>query len=418
MNHTPRAAGPAWAESPLHHRWLTAESERLLAFFEGAVADERGGFSWLRSDGTADRDRPQDLYACARLVHCFALAHLMGRPGARDLALHGMSALSGAFHDDEHGGWFAAVHPDATPADTTKAGYAHAFVLLAGATATQAGLPGGRALLDEAAATIDRRFWREDEGAALDSYDRTWTTPEDYRGQNSNMHLTEAYLAAADATGDARLGERALRISDLIVRRHGAAHEWRIPEHFDTHWQPDLAYNSDRPEDPFRPYGSLVGHWLEWSRLLVMVRAQTSGAQAAWTTEAARQLFARAVAEGWDAERGGFVYSVDFAGKPVNRQRMHWTIAEAVGAAVFLYRATGDATYESWYRSFWDYAARDVLDGAGGSWWHELDTDGHPATTTWDGKPDLYHAFQATLYARAPQHLGLGEAARQGVIAC
>ncbi|MET7543283.1 hypothetical protein ACWGDS_07550 [Streptomyces sp. NPDC055059] len=34
------------------------------------------------------------------------------------------------------------------------------------------------------------------------------------------------------------------------------------------------------------------------------------------------------------------------------------------------------------------------------------------------GKPDLYHAFQATLHARAPQHLGLGEAARQGVIAC
>lgn len=163
MNHIPRVAGPAWTESPLHHRWLTAESERLLVFFEGAVADERGGFSWLRADGTPDRDRPQDLYACARLVHCFALAHLMGRPGARDLALHGMSALSGAFHDDEHGGWFAAVHPDATPADTTKAGYAHAFVLLAGATATQAGLPGGRALLDEAAATIDRRFWREEE---------------------------------------------------------------------------------------------------------------------------------------------------------------------------------------------------------------------------------------------------------------
>ncbi|MFD4646806.1 AGE family epimerase/isomerase [Streptomyces sp. NPDC058441] len=418
MNHIPRVAGPAWTESPLHHRWLTAESERLLVFFEGAVADERGGFSWLRADGTPDRDRPQDLYACARLVHCFALAHLMGRPGARDLALHGMSALSGAFHDDEHGGWFAAVHPDATPADTTKAAYAHAFVLLAGATATQAGLPGGRALLDEAAATIDRHFWREEEGAALDSYDRTWTTPEDYRGQNSNMHLTEAYLAAAEATGDARFGERALRISDLIIRKHGAAHEWRVPEHFDTDWRPDLAYNSDRPEDPFRPCGSLVGHWLEWARLLVMVRAQTSGAQAAWTTQAARQLFARAVAEGWDAERGGFVYSVDFAGKPVNRQRMHWTIAEAVGAAVFLYRATGDATYEGWYRSFWDYAARDVLDRAGGSWWHELDTDGHPTTTTWDGKPDLYHAFQATLYPRAPQHLGLGEAARQGVIAC
>jgi mannose/cellobiose epimerase-like protein (N-acyl-D-glucosamine 2-epimerase family) len=147
-------------------------------------------------------------------------------------------------------------------------------VLPAGATATQAELPGGRALLDEAAATIDRRFWRENEGAALDSYDRTWTTPEGYRGQNSNMHLTEAYLASAEATGDARFGEHALCISDLIIRKHGAAHEWRVPEHFDTDWRPDLAYNSDRPEDTFRPYGSLVGHWLEWARLLVMVRVQ------------------------------------------------------------------------------------------------------------------------------------------------
>lgn len=55
MNRTLQPAGPAWIGSPLHHRWLAAESDRLLAFFEAGAADARGGFSWLRADGTPDR---------------------------------------------------------------------------------------------------------------------------------------------------------------------------------------------------------------------------------------------------------------------------------------------------------------------------------------------------------------------------
>jgi hypothetical protein len=83
-----------------------------------------------------------------------------------------------------------------------------------------------------------------------------------------------------------------------------------------------------------------------------------------------------------------------------------------------LYRTTGDASYERWYCVFSDYAERLVIDRVDGNWWHQLDETGRPTATTWDGKPDLYHAFQATLFARAPQHLGLGEAARQRLIAC
>jgi hypothetical protein len=30
-----------------------------------------------------------------------------------------------------------------------------------------------------------------------------------------------------------------------------------------------LDYNADSRDDPFRPYGTPVGHWLEWSRLLL-----------------------------------------------------------------------------------------------------------------------------------------------------
>ena len=101
----------------------------------------------------------------------------------------------------------------------------------------------------------------------------------------------------------------------------------------------------------------------------------------------------------------------------INSARMHWTVAEGVGAALALYRATAHPEYATWYARFWEYIDQRVIDHSGGSWWHELDAHNHPATTTWDGKPDLYHAWQATLYARVDGTLGLGEAAVRGLIA-
>ena len=37
-----------------------------------------------------------------------------------------------------------------------------------------------------------------------------------------------------------------------------------------------------------------------------------------------------------------------------------------------------------------------------GSWHHELDEHNRPAATTWQGKPDVYHAYQALLLASRP----------------
>lgn len=42
------------------------------------------------------------------------------------------------------------------------------------------------------------------------------------------------------------------------------------------------------------------------------------------------------------------------------------------------------------------------LDLADGSWHHELDAANAPASGTWAGKPDAYHALQATLLPRLP----------------
>jgi mannose/cellobiose epimerase-like protein (N-acyl-D-glucosamine 2-epimerase family) len=43
-----------------------------------------------------------------------------------------------------------------------------------------------------------------------------------------------------------------------------------------------------------------------------------------------------------------------------------------------------------------------VIDRKLGSWHHELDRHNRPAATVWKGKPDAYHAVQATLLPRIP----------------
>jgi mannose/cellobiose epimerase-like protein (N-acyl-D-glucosamine 2-epimerase family) len=95
---------------------------------------------------------------------------------------------------------------------------------------------------------------------------------------------------------------------------------------------------------------------------------------------------------------------------------MHWAIAEAVGAAAYLARATGKDEYERWYREFWSYIHHSVMDLDGHSWWHELDASGRPSFQTWASKPDLYHAYQATLFPRCDLQFGLAVAASRGLL--
>jgi mannose/cellobiose epimerase-like protein (N-acyl-D-glucosamine 2-epimerase family) len=81
---------------------------------------------------------------------------------------------------------------------------------------------------------------------------------------------------------------------------------------------------------------------------------------------------------------------------------MHWVHAEALAAAAALHRRTGDRAYSGWQQTFEDYAETYLLDLDHGSWHHELDADNEPAATTWHGKPDVYHAYQALLLTELP----------------
>jgi uncharacterized protein YndB with AHSA1/START domain len=81
---------------------------------------------------------------------------------------------------------------------------------------------------------------------------------------------------------------------------------------------------------------------------------------------------------------------------------MHWVAAEAVAAAPALWRATGQEEHAGHHAAWWAHVRSAFIDLDGGSWWHELDPSLTPASGTWDGKPDAYHAVQATLLPRLP----------------
>lgn len=380
--------------------FLRGESDRLLAFARRARLSS-WGFGWLDSDGTLLTDNTVHTYITARMTHVFSLAVLLGHAWAAEYVDHGIAALTGPLHDEQFDGWHTATDRAGHPLADEKVAYPHVFVVLAAASATIAGRRGAAELLTRALDVIERRFREPGSGLLRERWDRAWRSLDSYRGGNSNMHAIEALLAAGDATGDPALTDQALEIADFLANTVARNAQWRVVEHFDEHWAPVWDYNRERPADPFRPFGATVGHGIEWSRLLMHLR--TARPESDWLLPAAGQLFSRAQRDGWNADgHEGFLYTVDWAGKPVVTERLHWVIAEAVGAAAVMRAVTGDPEFQARYDEWWQWAEENFIDRRAGSWYHELDAWGVPSSTVKKGKADIYHAFQATLLPAVP----------------
>ena len=113
------------------------------------------------------------------------------------------------------------------PTNPTKQAYGHAFVLLAASSAMCVGHPDAPRLMEDVTQVIEDRFWDKAAGATTEEYNPDWSPMGTYRGQNSNMHLTEALMAAFEATGE------------RCLSRQGGKH--RLIDHRPTRPQRGLA---------------------------------------------------------------------------------------------------------------------------------------------------------------------------------
>ncbi|WP_103061675.1 AGE family epimerase/isomerase [Actinomyces qiguomingii] len=380
-----------------------AQTWSLLAFGKGSHTEH--GFGWLDDVGNIDAERGVQLWITGRMTHCFALGHLMGDPDCTVLVAHGIDRLlDGPLRDTATAAWLSAVDLDGTPQPGALLAYDHSFVILAAASALLAGVPRAQELLDAALETLERLWWDEEAGMVVDSRDRNSLAVDPYRGANANMHMVEALLAAYSATREPLHLRRAARITGRIAQEV-VTHSFRLPEHFDASWNAVLNYNRDRPTDAVRPYGSKVGHWLEWARLMVQVRVACTAAGIGYDPlldSLPTGMYRKALQEGWGADgEQGFVYTVDFSGHTVVHERMSWVLCEGISAAETLRQITGDNSYEHDIDIYAAWAREHLIEDPG-QWRGELDTDDRPISAKWSGKPDIYHALQAMLIGRLP----------------
>lgn len=374
---------------------LRAHIADTMAFYHPRAIDPAGGFfQYFRDDGSVYERGHRHLVSSARFVYGYAMATIEfpEAPHAdawRDAMRHGLRHLR-EVHRDATGG-YAWTLRDGRPEDATRHSYGLAFVLLAYASACKAGADTS-AWMDETWDLLERHAWDPAHGLYRDEADVDWCYTA-YRGQNANMHLCEALIAAHEAGGDGRYLRRALMLADHMTRRQAARSGGLVWEHWHADWSVDWDYHRDDPKDLFRPWGFQPGHQVEWAKLLLSLHAHLADAAPDWLLPTARHLYDAALAYGWDTEHGGIVYgfapealrdaSPPSAAAPpelgdatmfwCDDDKYFWVQAEAIAAAWRLFEATGDTRYRNDYLRLWDYVWTHFVDHTHGAWYRLLD---------------------------------------------
>ncbi|HZZ11207.1 MAG TPA: AGE family epimerase/isomerase [Paraburkholderia sp.] len=245
--------------------------------------------------------------ACARQLFVFSQA---GDAAHADMLF---DSLVHTFQDTRQEGWFFSVDAQGAPLDTTKDLYTHAFVVFA--CAEYAARSGNHSALDvvhRTSALIQSRFVAEDAlfNAALSADFSTVTgTPI----QNPLMHLTEAWLAARNATHDNAFDAALRRLAGAIARHFVHAQTGCIAE---------LPMGAD--DNRLEP-----GHQFEWFWL---VRQAPDLFEDSGLAAALNRAFAFAQQFGVDRDTGGVAASLDETGRVTDGIQRIWAQTEYLRA--------------------------------------------------------------------------------------
>lgn len=202
-----------------------------------------------------------------------------------------------------------------------------------------------------------------------------------FRLQNPHMHLTEACLAAFEATKDQRFADRARALVQLFQAKLFDDASGTLAEFFNDDWS--RARGDDgRLTEP--------GHQMEWGWILNSAR-KLLGCDTAREIRAAIRFAER---HGVDPGTAATYNTVRDDGTPIDRGSRAWPNTERLKAAVALYELDGvdpapviDPTAELLLQR---YLSRTPP----GTWIDAFDVDGKPLSRTVPAST-LYHVFLA-----------------------
>lgn len=352
--------------------FLRDHIKSIIAFYHPTcIDDEFGGYiNQLRDDGSIYDRNTKHLVGTCRFIYNYSLASVvLDEPAYREAAAHGLRFLRETHRQADDG--FAWILKKRQVEDGTRHCYGHAFVLLAAAGAAKAGIETAPALASEVYDLLEKRFWEPETQLYVDEIaDGDWNAINPYRGQNANMHMCEAMLAAYEATGEAQYLDRAHLLATRVCVHLADRCDKLIWEHYTTDWKHDWAYNKDDPKNLFKPYGYLPGHFAEWAKLLLILERYRPEA---WMLERAQSLLDIALEKSWDADNGGMHYSFAPDGTILDTDRYYWVLSETFAAAASMAMRTGNDKYWVWYDKAWDFADQYLVDHKYGAWYRILD---------------------------------------------
>jgi len=380
-------------------RFLLDHIRHTMAFYHPRAIDPHGGFfHFFRDDGSVYDAHTRHLVSSTRFVFNYAMAYRRFGDAAYLRAVeHGTAYLRERHRNASTGGYAWLLDSDRV-ADATNHCYGLAFVLLAYAHASMAGVAPAREWIGETFDLMEQRFWSAQFGLYADEASPDWSVLSPYRGQNANMHSCEAMLAAFEATGETRYLERAATIARNVTVRQAALAHNMVWEHYRADWSVDWDYNRNDRTNIFRPWGYQPGHLTEWAKLLLILERHKARLSTPpdWLVQRATELFDAALERAWDAEYGGIYYGFAPDGGICDADKYFWVQAESLAAAALLAARTGDEKYWQWYEKIWAYSWEYFVDHKYGAWYRILSrgNEKYSAEKSPAGKTD-YHTMGA-----------------------
>lgn len=358
-------------------RFLLDHIRHTMAFYHPRAIDPNGGFfHFFRDDGSVYDSHTRHLVSSTRFVFNYAMAYRRFGDAAYLQAVEHGTAFLRERHRNASTGGYAWLLDDGRVADATNHCYGLAFVLLAYAHASMAGVEPARAWIGETFDLMERKFWSPAAGLYADEAAPDWSAVSSYRGQNANMHACEAMLAAFDATAQTRYLDRAAKLARNITVRQAALADGLIWEHYHADWSVDWDYNRHDKTNIFRPWGYQPGHLAEWAKLLLILERHAdrlTGPE--WLAPRAAELFDAAMKHAWDDDYSGIVYGFAPDGGICDGDKYFWVQAESLAAAALLGKRIGDEKYWQWYERIWDYSWKHFVDHQQGAWYRILTRD-------------------------------------------
>lgn len=343
---------------------------RALPLWAAAGVDPQGGFyESLALDGSGLPGRRRVRVQC-RQIHTFTEAALRGWfPAGEEIAARGFDRLlQTAVPRDGARGCVHALHDDGSVDQHLRDLYDQAFLILA-CTARIKAAKDARALMiaKNTLAFLDREFasphggYREDDRGGHP------------RRQNPHMHLFEAVMALASATGDNAVLDRAEGLEALFRAKFFDTKAGALREYFNDDWSL-IEKVSDRLEP---------GHMAEWVALIGRYERLTGETR----TSLKQSLY-----EGAQARRiPGEPFLPDVArvgARPDRADRRLWPQTELLRAALIVYDHEFAASMiEALFKTY-------LNTQVSGLWYDAFDSQGEVAATAVPASI-LYHLLEA-----------------------